>query len=109
MGESDLEEEIDEDEDEVTDDVDGDDEETEASLEHLYEAEVVKDQAADGLEDEDDHLVKAMEATDKAPNESLTVKVRRRTVGEFQCQACFLIKKPSQLADAKMQFCVDCV
>jgi hypothetical protein len=28
---------------------------------------------------------------------------------EFQCQSCFLVKKTSQLADKKRQYCRDCV
>ena len=28
---------------------------------------------------------------------------------EFQCQSCFLVKKVSQLADKKRQYCRDCV
>ena len=36
-------------------------------------------------------------------------KVRPRAPGEFVCQSCFLVKHPSQLADAKRQLCSDCV
>ncbi len=80
------------------------------SLENLYDAEMVKDQQdSDGpIEDDDEAIVKAMEAADDEPSETLTVKVKGKTEGEFQCQSCFLIKKQSQLANKKKQLCVDC-
>lgn len=86
------------------------DEESDESLEDLYESEVVGDrQATEGpIEDEDELIVKAMEATDDEPSETLSVKVSGKTEGEFLCQSCFLIKRPTQLADAKNMLCVDC-
>ncbi|MBV8960942.1 MAG: DUF4193 family protein, partial [Actinobacteria bacterium] len=36
-------------------------------------------------------------------------KVLPKQPDEFVCQSCFLVKHPSQLADAKRQLCRDCV
>jgi hypothetical protein len=36
-------------------------------------------------------------------------KVAPKRPDEFVCQSCFLVKHPSQLADAKRQYCRDCV
>lgn len=36
-------------------------------------------------------------------------RIQPRRPGEFVCQSCFLLKHPSQLADAKAQLCTDCV
>ena len=36
-------------------------------------------------------------------------RIQPKRPGEFVCQSCFLVKHPSQLADAKRQLCADCV
>ena len=36
-------------------------------------------------------------------------RIQPKRPGEFVCQSCFLVKHPSQLADAKRQLCTDCV
>ncbi|MEY2469113.1 MAG: hypothetical protein QOF21_1811 [Actinomycetota bacterium] len=38
-----------------------------------------------------------------------STKVPPKRPDEFVCQSCFLVKHPSQLADAKRQYCRDCV
>ena len=38
-----------------------------------------------------------------------STKVLPKRPGEFVCQSCFLVKHPSQLADAERQYCRDCV
>ena len=52
-------------------------------------------------EDEDDG-----EADDRSDPSS---RIPPKRPGEFVCRSCFLVKHPSQLADAKRQFCRDCV
>jgi hypothetical protein len=88
----------------VTEEDDDDDEEddtdVEASLDEiLKERLVVEDEEVD---DEDE----APEADDKGDP---AVKVQPKRPDEFVCQSCFLVKHPSQLADAKRQLCRDCV
>ena len=36
-------------------------------------------------------------------------RVQPKRPGEFTCQSCFLVKPPSQLADADNMYCLDCV
>jgi hypothetical protein len=36
-------------------------------------------------------------------------RLQPRRPGEFVCQSCFLVKHPSQLADANRLLCTDCV
>jgi hypothetical protein len=36
-------------------------------------------------------------------------RIQPKRPGEFVCQSCFLVKHPSQLADAVNQLCLDCV
>ena len=36
-------------------------------------------------------------------------RIQPKRPGEFVCQSCFLVKHPSQMADAKRQLCADCV
>ena len=38
-----------------------------------------------------------------------STKVLPKRPGEFVCQSCFLVKHPSQLADATRNLCRDCV
>jgi hypothetical protein len=37
------------------------------------------------------------------------LRVLPKQPGEFVCQSCFLVKHPSQLADASRNLCRDCV
>jgi hypothetical protein len=52
-------------------------------------------------EDEDDS-----EADDRADPSS---RIPPKRPGEFVCRSCFLVKHPSQLADAERMLCSDCV
>jgi hypothetical protein len=38
-----------------------------------------------------------------------SIKVLAKRPGEFVCESCFLLKHPSQLADAARMLCRDCV
>ena len=57
------------------------------------------------VEEEDEEEDEVPDPEDRAEG----TKVRPRAPGEFVCQSCFLVKHPSQLADAKRQLCRDCV
>ncbi|MEW6473686.1 MAG: DUF4193 family protein [Actinomycetota bacterium] len=52
-------------------------------------------------EDEDDS-----EADDRSDPSS---RIPPKRPGEFVCRSCFLVKHPSQLADAERMLCSDCV
>jgi Domain of unknown function (DUF4193) len=52
-------------------------------------------------EDEDDS-----EADDRSDPGS---RIPPKRPGEFVCRSCFLVKHPSQLADAERMLCADCV
>lgn len=81
-----------------------------ASLEDLYENEIVAEQASNAaVEDDEELIVKAIESAGDEPVEALTTSVRPRASGEFICQECFLIKPAVQLANRKRSICVDCV
>lgn len=91
----------------ITDDEDEDDEDlldpddVEADLDTI-----LKDRIAAAEEEEDDEESEPTDAEDRAGE---TGKIAPRRPGEFVCQSCFLVKSPSQLADAGSQLCVDCV
>lgn len=84
-------EEEDEDELEVDHDV-------EATLDEILKERLVVVEE----EEEDDEPADREDQTD-------TGKVAPKRPDEFVCQSCFLVKHPSQLADAKRQYCRDCV
>lgn len=84
-------EEEDEDELEVDHDV-------EATLDEILKERLVVVEE----DDEEDEPVDRADETD-------TGKVAPKRPDEFVCQSCFLVKHPSQLADAKRQYCRDCV
>ena len=88
----------DEDEDEDEDEAEADEDDVEASLDVILKEKLV---VAD--EEEDD------EAPDQEERAEPAVKVLPKRPDEFVCQSCFLVKHPSQLADAKRMFCRDCV
>lgn len=56
-------------------------------------------------EDEDDEDEEAVPGDDRAALSGITPK----RPGEFTCRSCFLVKHPSQLADARRMLCRDCV
>ncbi len=103
----DAEEPIEEPRAKVTDDEEDDDDDlvdpddVEADLDTI-----LKDRIAAADEEEDDEETEPTDAEDRAGE---TGKIAPRRPGEFVCQSCFLVKSPSQLANAKAQLCVDCV
>ena len=56
-----------------------------------------------GRPDEDDDEVEVDDRGDPVD------RIQPKRPGEFVCQSCFLVKHPSQLADASRMFCSDCV
>lgn len=111
------------DDDELVDDVADDDEveedeatkakkkaeeedEDELEVDHDVEAtldEILKERLVVVEDDEEDD-----EPADK-DDQADSGKVAPKRPDEFVCQSCFLVKHPSQLADAKRQYCRDCV
>src|ERR687891_352569 len=91
-------EELDEDEEEDDDELSEDD--VEASLD-----EILKERLVVGDEEEDEEE----ETPDPEERGDPVGKVLPKQPDEFVCQNCFLVKHPSQLADAKRQLCRDCV
>ena len=95
-----------EDEDEVVllEDEEPDSDEVEASLDQILEEKVGVRAGLDEDEDEDDF-------DEGYPVEDRTagLGVAPKRPGEFTCRSCFLVKHPSQLADAARMLCRDCV
>jgi uncharacterized protein DUF4193 len=116
----------DDDEDDVA--IVEEDEEAEADTE---EAEAVKGRVVetedddieivseDDVEESLDEILKSRMVVEDEPEDEEGVDVEDRTekpdtvlpkqADEFRCSNCFLIKKTSQLADARRQLCRDCV
>ena len=90
--------EEDDDDDDDDDDLDPDD--VEAGLDVILKDRLV---VVDEQDDEDDEVPDADDRTEGS------TKVVPKRPGEFVCQSCFLVKHPSQLADADRMFCRDCV
>jgi hypothetical protein len=90
--------EEDDDDDDDDDDLDPDD--VEAGLDVILKDRLV---VVDDQDDEDDEVP---DGDDRAEG---STKVLPKRPGEFVCQSCFLVKHPSQLADAGRMFCRDCV
>ncbi len=74
------------------------DEDVEASLDVILKERLVVED-----EPEDDEL------TDVEDRAEGTERVLPKQPDEFVCRSCFLVKHPSQLADAKRILCRDCV
>lgn len=87
----------DDDEEDDLDELDPDD--VEASLDVILKDRLVIE---DAEEDEDD----TPDTEDRAEGSGAVVPKRP---DEFVCQSCFLVKHPSQLADAAKTLCRDCV
>ncbi len=90
------------------DDDEGDDDDEEEDDPDDVEADldaILKDRIA-AAEEEVDEEELAAEPEDRADG---TGRVAPKRPGEFVCQSCFLVKHPTQLADAKRQLCGDCV
>jgi len=86
------------DEDDDEDLVDPDD--VEADLDTILKDRLV---AADDEAEEDDEEVEVDDRGDPVD------RIQPKRPGEFVCQSCFLLKPPTQLADAKRRLCLDCV
>ena len=89
------------DDDDEEDDFDADD--VEEDLGEILKARLAT--ATDDDDDEDDETA-ALDSEDRSNNAN---RVRPKSPEEFVCQSCFLVKHPSQLADAEHQLCADCV
>ena len=70
---------------------------------HLYERQGDRIAAAEEEEDEEEL---PPEPEDRGDG---TGRVAPKRPGEFVCQSCFLVKHPTQMADAKRKLCADCV
>ena len=88
-----TEEDEEEDEDELLD------EDVEASLDVILKERLVVQEE----EDEDEEVAEPEDRSEGA------TKVLPKQPDEFVCQSCFLVKHPSQLADAGRMYCRDCV
>ncbi len=88
----------DDDDDEEDDDLDPDD--VEAGLDVILKDRLV---VADPEPDEDE------ETPDPEERAEGSTRVPTKRPEEFVCASCFLVKHPSQLADADRMFCRDCV
>lgn len=91
---SDEDEEEDEDDDVSDDDV-------EADLDTI-----LKDRIAAQPDEDEDEEEGQPEPDDRSDGAG---RIQPRRPGEFVCQSCFLLKHPSQLADADNMLCSDCV
>ena len=85
------------DDDDDDDELDPDD--VEASLDVILKDRLVIEE----VEDDDEE---AIDTDDRGEGAGAVVPKRP---DEFVCQSCFLVKHPSQLADAAKQLCRDCV
>ena len=90
---------VDDDETDDDDDDVADPDDVEADLDSILKERLVV--AEDEDEEEEEEVADPEDRSDG--------RVRPRAPGEFVCQSCFLVKHPSQLADAKRQLCADCV
>ncbi len=90
--------EDDDDDDDDDDDLDPDD--VEAGLDVILKDRLVV------VDEQDDDEDEVPDADDRAEG---STKVVPKRPGEFVCQSCFLVKHPSQLADANRMYCRDCV
>ena len=81
-----------------------DSDEVEATLDQILQARLDVRAGADEDEDED-------EDDEAAPGDDrgTATGVAPKRPGEFTCRSCFLVKHPSQLADARRMLCRDCV
>ena len=80
-----------------------DSDEVEASLDQILEERVGVKAGIDDDDDED------FDDADPAEDRAAGTGVAPKRPGEFTCRSCFLVKHPSQLADAERVLCRDCV
>ncbi len=88
-------------EEEEEEEEEAEDEDVEASLDVILKERLVVAEEEEEEEDED--------SADVEDRSETAVKVLPKQPDEFVCQSCFLVKHPSQLADAKRGLCRDCV
>jgi hypothetical protein len=88
----------DDDEEDDDDEVDPDDVEEDLD-------QILRDRIAAAPDEEEDEE-EVVETDDRAETAG---RVPGKRPGEFVCQSCFIVKHPSQLADAKLMYCTDCV
>jgi len=90
------------DDDEEEDDDEDDEDDVEASLDVILKEKLV-------VVDDEDEEEDADEATEQDERVDAGTKVLPKRPDEFVCQSCYLVKHPSQLADAERLLCRDCV
>lgn len=103
--EDELDDAVSDDEEEEEEDVlaSGEEQPNEASLE-----EILAKRAKRSEEDEPESIFEFSQNDDE-PAAPLKVKTTPPKAGEFVCSSCRLVKKRSQLANAKRNLCNDCV
>ncbi|GAC1312771.1 MAG: hypothetical protein NVSMB12_03390 [Acidimicrobiales bacterium] len=88
------------------DDDDDDDDEPEPDEIEATLDEILKERLVVPEEEDDDEEEDTPDTDDRGDGVG---KVLPKQPDEFVCQSCFLVKHPSQLADAKRMWCRDCV
>ena len=91
-----------EDDEDEEDDEEADPDDVEADLDTILKDRI----AAQPDEDEGDDEDETPEPDERGDG---TGRIQPKRPGEFVCQSCFLVKHPSQLADADNMLCADCV
>lgn len=89
-------EDVDEEDDDLEDELDEEDDDLEDELDELLE----EDEEVQSLDEEEGGAKKAAKPRRK---------VELISEDEFTCSNCFLVKKPSQLADREAMLCFDCI
>ena len=84
------------------DDDEADPDDVEADLDTI-----LRDRIAAGTDDDEEDEEEAK--PEPEPTGDAAERVQPKRPEEFVCQSCFLVKHPSQLADAKNKLCLDCV
>lgn len=89
---------------------DDDEEEAEASLDEILAQRPAARRGADESDEDEDDLLRfspepKLGSADPLPSKITPIKEQ----AEFVCKRCHLVKKRSQLADAKRTLCRDCV
>ena len=98
--------ELGDDEDGTDDDGDGESEEALDELEAEELEMLTEDEAEETLVIDEAAELRDIRRAEIAMDRS---EGSERLDDEFQCQSCFLVKKTSQLADKRRQYCRDCV
>ncbi len=92
----------------VPDEDEDDDDEEEPEPDEIEATldEILKERLVVVDEEDDDEEEETSDTDDRG---DAVGKVLPKQPGEFVCQSCFLVKHPSQLADAGRMWCRDCV